>query len=336
MTLADVAAASGSSASVVSRVLSGRGEVSAATRERIGAAARELGYRRTGEARGRPRSRSGNMLELALGHFDDPWADEVTAGALAAAAARGYDLVLTPERDEPADDWPARVSARPSRGVVVGLIRPSTTQLRVLADAGVPVVLMDPRGEPPPGVPSVSSTNVEGGFAAGAHLAGLGHRSFVALMAEPLYRFGRARLEGFRAGVEATAPGAVVDVVRAEWSAASARRAIAPWLDAGRPLAVFAESDGLAFGVYQAAAAAGLRVPKDVSVVGFDDLAEARFAVPALTSIRQPIRAMAGASVALLVDVIEGRVPLDPARVEPTVELPTRLIVRGSTAGPRV
>ncbi|NQX13473.1 LacI family DNA-binding transcriptional regulator [Microbacteriaceae bacterium VKM Ac-2855] len=334
VTLADVAAVAGSSPSVVSRVLSGRGEVSTTTRERIQSVALELGYRRAGEARGRPRSRAGNLLELALGHFDDPWADEATAGALSAAAARGYDLVLTPEREDPTDDWPARVSARASRGVVVGLIRPTTSQLRSLAEAGVPVVLMDPRGDPPPGIPSVSSSNARGGYDAGAHLAGLGHRRFVALMAEPLFRFGRARLDGFRAAIDEHAPGGTIEVVRSEWSSGSARTAIAAHLTPGLPLAVFAESDALANGVIQAAADAGLRVPDDISVVGFDDLIEARFATPPLTTVRQPIRAIAAAAVVALVDVIEGRLPVDPDRVLPTRELPTRLMIRGSTAPP--
>src|SRR5437764_1344625 len=83
----------------------------------------ELGYVRGASARGRPVTADPRIVELVLGTFDDPWTDEVAAGARSSAARFGYDLVLTLERDHPSEDWPARVAARRSSGVILGLIR---------------------------------------------------------------------------------------------------------------------------------------------------------------------------------------------------------------------
>ena len=115
VTLARIAEETGVSVSTVSRVLRGAGEIGTDTRARILAAARQLGHT-PGESRGRPRSRPAQLIDLVLGHFHDPYTDEVTAGARTAAASLGYDLVLTAERDVPDDDWPMRIRSRGSAG----------------------------------------------------------------------------------------------------------------------------------------------------------------------------------------------------------------------------
>src|SRR5690606_6749748 len=122
--LAAVAARAGVSVSTVSRVLSGRGSASPQTRARIYEAADALHYNRSRERRGRPPQNSSRLIDLVLGQFHDPWADEVFAGARTAAVAAGYDLVVTSERENAADDWPARIQQRGSAGVPVGLIGP--------------------------------------------------------------------------------------------------------------------------------------------------------------------------------------------------------------------
>ena len=110
-TLADVAAAAGVSVATASRAMSGRGDLSAQTRRRVREAATALGYGRHAARGGRPAA-SAHLIDLVLGRFHNPWADEVTAGAHGAATARGYDLVLTEESDFPGDDWPVRVRRR--------------------------------------------------------------------------------------------------------------------------------------------------------------------------------------------------------------------------------
>lgn len=327
-TLAAVAERAGVSVSTASRVLSGRGDLATATRRRVLEAARVLGYRRDPSSGGRL-PRSAGLMDLVLSGYHNAYSDEVTAGARSAAAAAGYDLVLTEERDDPSDDWPWRIRRRGSAGVVLGLISPTASQLAVLTDAGIPAILTDPRSESTHGLASVRTTDRDGGFEAAVHLASRGATRFAVVVGTPSYRYGRARREGFAGGVASARPGAAASVVEADWSAATARDAVLPvlrGLSRGERLGVFACSDEMAAGVYGAAATLGLRIPDDVLVVGFDDVRGARWLAPALTTVRQPIREMATAAVNALVDAAAG----GPLPVAPLV-LPTTLVVRSST-----
>lgn len=332
-TLADVAASAGVSVATASRALAGKGELSGATRARVLTAAHGLGYSRAGTRRGRPRTGTSRLFDLVLGHFHDPYSDEVTVGARSAAAAAGYDLVLMAERDRPDDDWPARIRARGSAGVVLGIVVPTATQLALLREAAIPVVLLDPRAETSPALPSVRTTDRDGGRAAAAHLVAAGASRFVVVVGTPAYRFGRARVEGFEAEIAALRPDASVQRIDADWAGREARRAcrdaLAPSSD-DEVIGVFACSDGLAAGVYGAANDAGRRIGRDLLVVGFDDVRGARRLAPPLTTVRQPIRDMAGDAVRMLVRAAEGE-------LLPTVPhvLPTTLVERDSTRGRR-
>jgi len=328
VTLADLAARAGVSVGTASRALSGRGDLSPATRRRVLAAARALGYARDPAAGGRPPG-SARLVDLVLGGYHNAYSDEVTAGARSAAAAAGYDLVLTEERDTPDDDWPMRVRRRGSAGVVLGLISPTASQLAALEDADIPVVLMDPQAETSRGLTSVRTTDRAGARTAALHLADRGATRFAIVVGSPPYRYGRARHEGFVEGLHEVLPGVDPVTLEADWGAAAARDAALPLLRRLRPgerLGVFASSDEMAAGVYAAAAATGRRIPDDVLVVGFDDLRSARWLTPPLTTVRQPIREMAAAAVTALTDAAAGAV-LAPS----PIVLPTRLIPRGST-----
>ncbi|MFC8682865.1 LacI family DNA-binding transcriptional regulator [Microbacterium ureisolvens] len=328
VTLAAVAAAAGVSVGTVSRALAGRGDLAPATRRRVLAAARSLGYAKDPAGGGRPPG-SARLVDLVLGWYHNAYSDEVTAGARSAAAAAGYDLVLTEERDIPDDDWPMRIRRRGSAGVVLGLISPTASQLGALTDAGIPVVLMDPQAESSRGLTSVRTTDREGGAAAARHLAERGATRFALVLGSPPYRYGRARNAGFREGLRLVRPGADLVAMQADWGAAAAREAATPVLRGLKPgerLGVFACSDEMAAGVYAAAAATGRRIPDEVLVVGFDDLRGARWLTPPMTTLHQPIREMAAAAVTALTDAAAGaELPSSP------IVLPTRLIERGST-----
>lgn len=332
-TLADVAAACGVSVATVSRALSGSGELSAQTRGNVLAAAARLGYEREQQRRGRPRRRADDLIELVLTHFDDPWSGEVIAGARQAAAERGYDLVLTAEREVASDDWPERLRARRPAGAVLGLILPTASQLRTLAGTGIPLVLLDPRSDQHHPLTSVRTTDRAGGADAARHLLARGARRFVIVEGAPSYRFGRARVAGFRDALgagEGALTQVTVESVRAGWDADSAAGAVLPALvrarEQGNPVGVFACSDDMAVGVYRAAAAAGSVIGENVLLVGFDDTPAASWLSPPLTTVHQPIRAMAGAAVSALADIVEGvRVPGGH------VDMPTRLVVRRSS-----
>jgi LacI family transcriptional regulator len=327
--MADVAAAAGVSVSTVSRALSGRGDLPARTRSRVQAIAQQLGYKRQASIGGRPTQDQADprIIELVLGFFVGAWADEAIVGARAAASRLGYDLALTEERDEPSDDWPSRVAARRSSGVVLGIIRPTQKQLAALSPLETPVVLLDPSSEPLDTIRSVGTTDWQGGYDAGAHLAGCGLTRFIVVEGLPRYRFGRIREEGFRQAVEDLARDGHIETIGGQWTGEDLSGSLARALERlSGPVGIFASNDRLASSVYKAAAQLNLAIPENLSVVGFDDERWAATLSPPLTTVRPPIRAMASRAVQLVHELREGRGG-SPVRVE----LPSHLVVRQST-----
>lgn len=329
-TLAEVAALAGVSTSTASRVLTHRGDLGAATRARVLAAAASLQYDRGSTPRGRTAGSSVRLIELVLGEFGSAWSDHVVAGARREAFARGYDLVLTQERDDPADDWPARVAARRSSGVVLALITPTRRQLQMFAGFSVPTVLLDPRSDPTRGLVSIGATNERGGADAAAHLIECGYDRFAIATSALRYRFGRARERGFRDELERRRPGREIETIDADWDGAVPASGLTAVLRRarGHRLGVFATNDAIARTLCAAALASGRGVPDDVGIVGFDDDEPASGAV-ALTTVRQPVEQMAATAVHTIDDLRHGGVAPDGP-----VELPTELVVRAST-GPR-
>ncbi|KQW08173.1 hypothetical protein ASC66_04375 [Leifsonia sp. Root4] len=327
VTLQMIAEQSGVSISSVSRVLAGRGDLKRETRELVLETAHALGYDRVAGQRGRPPALDQRLIELVLGSFDDAWTEEIARGAREAAFRLGFDLVLTLERDDPADDWPARVARRKPSGVILGIIRPTHRQLDELRGLRIPIVLLDPRSDPDGELASVGTTDWQGGYDAGAHLVESGASSFAVVTGVPAFRFGRAREEGFRAAITELAPEATTHRLASEWTHARPTAELIRVLkDAPVPLGVFATNDEMALAVYAAAAIIGRAIPSDIRVVGFNDEPRAAAAEPPLTSVRQPLRAMAHRAVELLRELRD----TDGKRHE-RVELPSKLVVREST-----
>jgi DNA-binding LacI/PurR family transcriptional regulator len=208
---------------------------------------------------------------------------------------------------------------------------PGSQELQRLAAARIPLVVIDPPEEPGAAIRSVGTTNWQGGVQATRHLIDLGHRRIGVIGREALWS-GRARLAGYRAAMLEAGLGVderlvCRDELTAAGGRAQARRLLAL---ADPPTAIVAGNDAQAFGVLQALAERGLRAPGDVSVVGFDDVPVASWATPALTTIRQPLAAMAAAAFGML------RGDLPEAVEEPHhLELATLLVIRDSTAPPR-
>lgn len=327
MTLQDVAQAAGVSVSTASRALTGRGDLKASTRNTVLKAAADLDYDSTAAPRGRPTTLDLRLIELVLGSFDDAWTDAIVAGARQGAFNHGFDLVLTLERDDPSDDWPARVARRRSSGVILGLIRPTSRQLEELSGTRIPIVLLDPQSDPHGELASVGTTDWQGGYDAGALLASTGLHRFFVVTGVPHFRFGKAREEGFRAAVAEILGDAPVTRIDARWTAPDITNDFRALMAGDRsPVGVFACNDEMALDVYSAAGALGLRIPQDVSVVGFNDEARASTAEPPLTSVRQPLQLMAARAVQMV-----GELRFRQASQYERVELPTRLVVRKST-----
>jgi DNA-binding LacI/PurR family transcriptional regulator len=232
----------------------------------------------------------------------------------------------------PGRDWVEEVLARRPIGVVSVFSGLTTEQSDRLYSRDIPLVLLDPTGDPDPDVPSAGASNWNGGIAAARHLVGLGHRRIAVITGPDQMEAARARLDGFRSGLDLAGTPLAPALERhgdfrieiGQELALELLRLDAP------PTAIFACNDGMAVGVYHAAAQLGLRIPEDLSVVGFDDLPKAKWTVPPLTTVRQPLRAMGNAAAQMTVSLAAGET-LPRQRVE----LATELVVRESTAPPR-
>lgn len=334
-TLATVADVAGTSIPTVSKVLRGGTDVSPETRIRVMDAVRAVGYARP--ERGRAASGAGDsgqpsLLDLVVNHVEGSWANRILTGVEYEAAAAGLDVVVTLARGN--NDWASRILRRRSVGAVVVLVDPSSSQYAALSAARVPIVLIDPMSAPPADAASVGVANWDGGRIAGQHLLDLGHRRIGIVAGGRTHVYSRARIDGFRAAADGVGlDPAAISVAHADWDRGKAERATHQLLDQAPGItAVFACSDIMALGVYDALAARSLRVGRDISVMGFDDVPEAQWASPQLTTVRQPSAQMGAAAVKVLLDMARGG---DGVRHPSRLEMSTTLVVRASTAPPR-
>ena len=210
---------------------------------------------------------------------------------------------------------------------------PDSSELQRLAAARIPLVVIDPPEEPGPGIRSVGTTNWQGCLTAARHLIELGHRR-IAIIGGPEHLWSsRARLAGYRAALEAAGLPVATELIRRDQFCAQGGRRQARELLAlpQPPTGIVAGNDAQAFGVLQALGERELRAPDDLSVIGFDDVPVASWATPALTTIRQPLAAMAATAFRMLHAPGTGR----PGTAEPHhIELATTLVIRESTGPP--
>ncbi|HEX5561550.1 MAG TPA: LacI family DNA-binding transcriptional regulator [Nocardioidaceae bacterium] len=328
VTIADVARTAGVSVPTVSKVLNHRADVSSDTRERVQQAISSHGYRRRTRS-GRPRAA---LVDLVVAELDSPYFLEVLTGAEQAAARAGVGLVVTSAHGhEPrGGDWLATLTARRSSGIVMVVSVFDSSTLARLADLATPLVLLDPVGGSDPTLPTVGATNWSGGLAATEHLLSLGHRRVAVITGPPELVCSQERLEGYRAAMGRAGIAVDDDLVRfGDFQPDGGQRAAAELLALpDPPTAIFAGSDMQASGVYQEARAHGLRVPEDLSVVGFDDLRISRHLSPPLTTVRQPLAQMAAEAVRMTLEASRHGFTSPP----PRLELATSLTLRDSTA----
>ena len=330
VTITEIAREAGVSVPTVSRVVNGRGDVAAATRDRVEALLRQHGYRRP--LRARPVARAG-LLDLVFNDLDSPWAVEIIRGVEDVAHGAGAGTVVSAvhRQTTSARQWMGNLRARASDGVILVTSDLAPTLAEELHEAAVPVVVVDPAGVPAVDVPTIGATNWAGGLSATQHLVGLGHRRVAHISGPAGLLCSRARLDGYRAGLESAGLALDPGLVReGDFYQESGLREASALLELDDPpTAVFAASDQIALGVYEAVRRKGLRVPDDVSVVGFDDLSLAAWASPPLTTVRQPLAEMGGLAARTVLAMAAGE-----AVPNPRVELATSLVVRASTATP--
>jgi LacI family transcriptional regulator len=336
-TIQQLAAQSGVSVATVSRALNGSSEVSEATRERILELAHRLDYTPSAAARTLVSRRShvvGVVLETGPGHPDllHPFFQEVLVGLKHGAGARGYDLLLF-ATDEPGNGFGGthsylrRAEHHGVDGAIVMGFDGRDPEIRKLATSGLPCVAVDADlGGPRTGY--VMSENREGAALAVRHLHGLGHERIATITGTIGTRPGADRLDGYREAIAALGLEQRDDyVVKGDFYDESGYRGTQKLLELDEPpTAIFAASDLMAAGALRAASEAGVRVPGDLAVVGFDDISLASLITPQLTTVRQDMEELGKAAADALGEMIE-----DPEAEPARTMVPTRLVVRASS-----
>jgi DNA-binding LacI/PurR family transcriptional regulator len=323
--MADVAMAAGVSHMTVSRVLNGTARVSPDTRARVEEALRTLGYRPNAAARALVTGRSG---QLSVVFFDTTLFGPASALFAIEQAARqkGYSvgIVSLPRIDpDTMRDAVATLRAQAVDGTII--VAPHTSAAVALQEvpADLPAVVVG--GADTVGLPLVAIDQEAGARLATEHLLGLGHRTVAHVAGPGNWVDARARTRGWRrallrAGVAVPAP------LAGDWSAQSGYEAGVRLAADPDVTAIFVANDHMALGVLRALALAGRRVPRDVSVVGFDDVPESPYYPPALTTVRQDFDTVGLRSVAALLARIGG------SESVPRELLTPQLVIRESTA----
>ncbi len=335
VTIFDVAERAGVSYSTVSRVVNNYAHVKPTTRTKVQTAMDELGYVANLKARSLAGGRS-QIIGILTYDLDTNYNVEVVRGIDEEVSTRDYDMILSTTHHRQQKE--ASHVAKLAQGLVDGLliVLPSNLDAYVatLKKQGFPFVLIDHEGMPDEGNGSIQATNDQGGYDATRHLLDLGHRR-IGIVTGPFSEptavsSAVGRLAGYRDAL--LDAGIVYDpdlVYEGDFLYESGRNGVQRLLAlAHPPTAIFACSDETAFGVMAGARLHGLDVPGDLSVIGFDDIPEAAYRNPALTTIRQPLREMGRLAARMLIEHLEGKEGEPLTRIE----LPTNLVIRATTA----
>lgn len=335
-TLATVAASAGVSVATVSKVLNGRSDVAAATRVIVQEVLQQHNYVRSTPP---PLNLSPHpTVEIEVDGALNAYSCEVVQGVIDAGSQMGVAVVVSSHVGsggnrpvERAAVWARALESSGRRGVIAVTGKLTAEHLRALSRAKIPLVVIDPMTMPHARVNSVGSTNFAGGLTATRHLLALGHLRIAYIGGPETAACNQARVHGYRAAMESgDAPILPGYVTTGRFDYETGATIGGRLFDLSTPpTAIFAGCDEIALGVIEAARIRGLSVPRDISIVGFDDSQIARMAAPPLTTVRQPLKEIGGVALRTALRLATGE-----AIESHHVELATTLIVRGSTAPP--
>lgn len=337
VSIKDIARAAGVSHSTVSRALSDSPLINTQTKARIQDLARAMGYSPDAAARSLVMRRT-HTVGVVVTTIADPFSAEVVEGIERTASAHGYSVILAASNDEPEREIAAVEMLHSKRvdAIVVTSSRVGALHQERLGAAGVPVILLNNHSlQQVPNAYSVRVDDVHGGRLATEHLVGLGHRRIAHVAGPEGHTPSRERLEGYRQALEAAGlafePALVIPGNGRPEGGATALAALLALPE--RPSAAFCYNDMTAIGLLRSGKAAGVRVPEDLAVVGFDNIPFAAYVTPALTTIAQPMLELGQRAMDMALALMSGQ-----ERVEsgiPDVVLQGQLIVRES-AGERI
>lgn len=324
--MTDVASVAGVSHQTVSRVINGFPSIRPQTRDRVLAAIEELGYRRNTAARTlvTRRSQTIGVITADMSHYGPA---HTMLGLEAASRAAGYNLSLAGLTEISAIALRAAVDQvldQAVDAVVVIVAHQAALTLAQSLRIGIPLVLVEGDLSATPLTAGVDQ--IEGARLATSHLLDLGHESVLHLPGPADWLEAAARHKGWHTTLEGRGRAIPALMAAGDWSSRSGYESGRIMLRKCRPTAVFAGNDQMALGLLRALHEAGLRVPEDVSVVGFDDLPESGYFAPPLTTVRQDFRELGQRIMALVLRVLAGELEASVPLVEPL------LIVRSSTA----
>lgn len=337
VSLRQVASVASVSPSTVSRYMRGELSLNADTEARIDGAIAKLGYDQnarhsTGDAR--------SALALVIPNFTNPFFTALAERFTSIAQAAGLQtLVIRGGGQHEEELTLARLldSNIDLSGLIYGGMSQRSEQLARAAEVGLPVVAIDKQLDDPYGLDTITVDNYGGAFQATTYLLSLGHRR-IALLAGPReFSTTRARLQGYsdalaREGIDVD-PKLMRHGYHSERLGASVFPHLLSLTDS--PSAIFATSDISAIGVLSAAEIHGLAIPDDLSVVGYDGIRMSEWLRPKLTTVEQPIDALAQAAIVSIMRQLKRGKGAGRASAEPqAVVLPMRLVIRGSTAAP--
>jgi LacI family transcriptional regulator len=332
VTIRDVAREAGVSVTTVSRVLNGKDDISEATTKKVLEVVDEMGYASSLAARGL-RSHRTNVIGLILPNVALYYSQEILRGVNRAIAELDTDLIIytsgAVDREHIAQHERSYVSLL-NGGIADGVIL--VTPLATRFTTSAPLVIIDPNEETPD-CPSVTATNREGALEATSYLIELGHRRIGHISGNMDQVISNQRLQGYRdgfaaAGIPVNEEWIETGDYTAETAVVCARRLLAR---PDRPTAIFAANDLAAMGVYQVAGEMGLRIPADLSVIGFDNLRETAYLNPALTTVDQFVERMGFLATEILAKLVNGEpLPINSAGDSNLYKIPTRMIIRDS------
>lgn len=331
-TIAEIASKAGVSIPTVSRVLNNRPDVAPETRTHVERIIQESGFIRNRMANALRQGNSG-LVDLVIPDLDSPYTVEVVRGVTGAIQRTAFRLALsvTYQTYDLEQQWLDRVLSASTDGVILLLARGQSHQLDELRRRDIPFVVVDHRGELGIDVPSVGATNWLGGRTATEYLLSLKHRRIGLISGAATLRCSLDRIAGYRAALESAGIAIDPELIRpGNHDQATGYEQTCALLDLpDPPTAIFAGCDVQAMGVYSALRARGIRIPEQMSVIGFDDVQISALVTPTLTTIHQPLAEMGRTATSMLLRLIAGE-PLDSIRAE----LTTSLIVRESCAPP--
>jgi LacI family transcriptional regulator len=330
-TMNDVARVADVSIATVSHVINGTRFVSPERVDRVQAAMRELDYTPDATARSLRMGRT-HTIGLVIPDNTNPFFAELARWIEEAGFHAGYTTILgnSGERPDRERQYVSTLLSKRVDGLIIAPWRkPGAATARVLRKAPIPIVVID-RTDVLRTADAVLYDDVGGGRQAGEHLLALGHARIAAIAGPPDPGHAPGRLDGFLSAL-ADAGVAIADdaIVSSDYHFEGGRAATAELLTRGvRFTALFAANDLMAAGAIRELTGHGLTVPRDVSVVGFDDAPLAEMTSPALTTVRQPVEEMGDTAMSLLLARVTGAAAKGGGRHV----LPTALVVRDSTA----